>query len=133
MRLFCFSLLLLYIRRSVRSFSISLICSQEEMSSSESVLKIRPKNWRKLKENLSKTDENWSKLTMNQTMIFVAVAAVFLLLTPTTVETRATFSKHSLSRTRRTVTGLQTKCIPYLKNFCQWFTVRGVTKQFCII
>ena len=40
--------------------------------------------------------------------------------------------KHYLSRTRRTVTGLRTKCIPYVKKFCQRFTVRGVTKRFCV-
>ena len=80
----------------------------------------------------------------------IVVAAVFLLLA-STAETRATFTKNSLikndwrnfhefqldkeslSRTRRTVTGLRTKCIPYLKKFCQWFTVRGVTKRFCIV
>ena len=52
--------------------------------------------------------------------------------TATTTTTITTLSKDSLIRTRRAVTGLRTQCIPYLKNFCQWFTVRGVTKRFCI-
>ena len=62
---------------------------------------------------------------MNQTTIKLLVA---LLIMASICEPRSTSFKHSLSRTRRTVTGLRTKCIPYVKNFCQWFTVRGVTK-----
>ena len=33
---------------------------------------------------------------------------------------------------RRVVTGLHTKCIPKVKYFCKKFTVRGITKRFCL-
>ena len=58
---------------------------------------------------------------------------VVLLISASIVEIRSMSFKHSLPRTRRTVTGLRTSCIPYLKKFCQWFTVRGVPKQFCVV
>ena len=101
---------------------------------SSEIRKNQQENRLKNTENFEDTAEiHIMRFNMNRIINFVVTAAVLiLLLTPTAAEARANFSKHAVSRIRRTVTGLRTQCIPYLKNFCQMFTFKGVTKRFCI-